>query len=298
MTETNDYWIIEDQFIFKSYFDFYIQNIIKLINYLQMIETNDYWIIEDQFIFKPQFDLPIDVYKNKISQYNKLVFSNYTDAHICIKTNNKYYYEYYNKYLLSKFNQKVDLPPNLVHINFGYFFNQKVDLPPNLVYINFGEYFNQKVDLPLNLVYINFGEYFNQKVDLPPNLIYLTFGHKFNQKVDLPLNIKYLKIDCNNKNLIDYLPDSIEELILDSNFDLELNDLPQSIKKIIFNSYTYIHELNCLPSNIEYIQLPQFYNKEIIKYPNKLKTIKCSNNYKYVDLLKEKGYEVLTFLKN
>jgi hypothetical protein len=27
MIEINDYWIIEDQFIFKTYFDFYIQNI-------------------------------------------------------------------------------------------------------------------------------------------------------------------------------------------------------------------------------------------------------------------------------
>jgi hypothetical protein len=35
-----------------------------------MIETDDYWIIDEQFIFKPHFDLSIDVYKNIISQYN------------------------------------------------------------------------------------------------------------------------------------------------------------------------------------------------------------------------------------
>jgi hypothetical protein len=109
------------------------------------------------------------------------------------------------------------------------------------------------------------------------------------------LDIKYLKINSNNKYLIDYLPDSIEELVLDCDFDLELNNLPQSIKKISFNSYNYNKELNCLPSNIEYIELPLFYSKVIVKYPNKLKTIKCFNEYKYITLLKEKGYEVLTF---
>jgi hypothetical protein len=106
------------------------------------------------------------------------------------------------------------------------------------------------------------------------------------------LGVIYLKINSNNKNLIDYLPESIEELVLDYNFDLELNDLPQSIKKISFNYSNYNKELNCLPSNIE---LPLFYNKEIVKYPNKLKTIKCFNEYKYIELLKQKGYEVLTY---
>jgi hypothetical protein len=239
-----------------------------------MIETNDYWIIEEQFIFKPHFDSSIDVYKNIISQYNKLIFSNYTDVDICIKTNNNFDSIFFNKYLGSKFNQKIDLPQNLTYINFGNNFNQKVDLPPNLVHINFGDCFNQQVDLPQNLVHIN-------------------FGYDFNQKINLPLDIIYLNINSNNKNLIDYLPDSIEELVLGFNFNLELNDLPQSIKKIIFYSYNYFYELNCLPSNIEYIQLPINYNKEIVKFPNKLKTIKCSNNYKYIDLLKEKGYEVL-----
>jgi hypothetical protein len=260
-----------------------------------MIETNDYWIIEDQFIFKPHFNLSIDVYKNIISQYNKLVFSDYDDVYACIKTNNEYDNKYSNNFIGSKFNQEVDLPLNLVHINFGYRFDQKVDLPPNLVHINFGCRFDQKVDLPSNLTHLTFGDYFNQKVNLPYNLKHLTFGYDFNQKVDLPLDIKYLKINSNNKNLIDYLPDSIEELVLDCDFNLELNDLPQSIKKITFYSNYYNKELNCLPLNIEYIQLPQTYDKEIIKYPNKLKTIKCSNKYKFINLLKEKGYEVLTY---
>ena len=317
-----------------------------------MIETKDYWIIEDQFIFKPHFDSSINVYKNIIQQYNKLVFSDYDDVYICIETNNKYDYEYSGNFIKSKFNhqvnlllnlthitfgfnfnsqvdlplnliylsfgfyfnsqvdlphnlthlifcgcfnQKVDLPPNLTYLSFATGFNQKVELPPNLVYINFGHYFNQEVILPSNLIHINFGDKFNQKVNLPPNLTHIHFGYYFNQKVDLPLGVIYLKINCNNKNLIDYLPDSIEELVLDEDFDLELNDLPQSIKKICFNCKFYNKELKCLPLNIEYIQLSINYNKEIVKYPNKLKTIKCSNKYKFINLLKEKGYEVLTY---
>ena len=96
-------------------------------------------------------------------------------------------------------------------------------------------------------------------------------------------------------NIIDYLPDSVEELILGYAFNLELNDLPSSIKKLVIYYVNYVHELNCLPNNLEYLELPERYDKEIKKYPKQLKTIKCNKDYKYIDEVKQNGFEIETY---
>ena len=52
-------------------------------------ETENYWIWKDNtLIFKPKFNKPLDNYINIIKNYDKLIFSNYCDIAICIKTNN------------------------------------------------------------------------------------------------------------------------------------------------------------------------------------------------------------------
>lgn len=72
---------------------------------------------------------------------------------------------------------------------------------------------------------------FNQPICLNDALTHLTFGIYFTQSVCL-LNITYLKIECNNLNLIDNLPNSLNKLVLGCCFNLQLNDLPNSIKHI------------------------------------------------------------------
>ena len=67
-----------------------------------------YWIYEDYFIFKPDFNEPIDNYIGIIKNYNKLIFSNYDDLEITIKTKNKYFHKYDKHYANSKFNQPVE----------------------------------------------------------------------------------------------------------------------------------------------------------------------------------------------
>ena len=87
---------------------------------------------------------------------------------------------------------------------------------------------------------------------------------------------------------MNYLPNSVEELELRGLFNLELNNLPASIKKIIFNEYSkYDIELNCLPSFVEYLQLP----KKILQFPMNLKTINCSKNYKFLSDLSNYNVE-------
>ena len=103
-------------------------------------------------------------------------------------------------------------------------------------------------------------------------------------------------------NIIDYLPDSVEELVLEWGFNLELNDLPSSIKKLIINSDDYVHELNCLPNNLEYLKLPNKYTKIFLKFtPLKyvilmIKLIFIKNNlYKVCMRLIYKGVNLLEF---
>jgi hypothetical protein len=65
----------------------------------------NYWIYEDYFIFKPEFNGSIDNYIDTISNLKILVFSNYNDPKLCIKTNNKYDPYCTDRYTGSKFNQ-------------------------------------------------------------------------------------------------------------------------------------------------------------------------------------------------
>ena len=74
------------------------------------METEDYWIYENKIIFKPNFSNKLDTYLDIISKYNELIFSNYNDYNITIKTNNKYYKKYHENYESSKFNQQVIIP--------------------------------------------------------------------------------------------------------------------------------------------------------------------------------------------
>jgi hypothetical protein len=223
-----------------------------------------YWIISDTIIFKPEFNETLDKYIEIISQYPKLIFSNYNDPKIAIKTNNVYdgEYRYFCNYSL--FNQPLGNSLsnliNLEQLTFGYKFNQQLD------------------KLLSNLI----------------NLKYLGLGYSFNLPLEIPYNIIKLSLDCSNQYIINNLPNNIEELYFGFFFDLELNDLPNSIKKIIFNKNSkYNRELNNLPTTLEYLELPSYYNKNISNIPSNLVTIKCSKNYNYIDDFN--GLNIITY---
>ncbi len=89
-------------------------------------------------------------------------------------------------------------------------------------------------------------------------------------------------MNSNSYNLIDNLPNSIEELEL-GYCNSPMNDLPTSIKIIKLNCDEYAHELNCLPISVEYLKLNEFYNKKISNIPKGLKKIVCSKNYQFIN---------------
>ena len=347
------------------------------------MEKKDYWIYENKIIFKPNFNAKLDDFIDIITKCNELIFSDYNDYNITIKTNNKYYEEYEQNYKLSKFNksviipknvthltlghkfnqqviipqsitnltfgnkfdkqviipqsitnltfgqdfnqpviiphnvihltfddkfnqqitipqnvthlffgenfnQQIIIPQNVTHLTFGLKFNQQIIIPENVTHLTFGEWFNQQVIIPQNVTHLTFGTCFNQQVIIPPSVTHLTFGYCFNKQINLP-NIKYIKLDCDNIDLIENLPNSVEEIEFGKYFSLELYNLPNSIKKISFDlNSKYDKELNCLSEFVEYIKLPNNYNKKIKKFPLNLKTIECNKNYKYIDDFKDK----------
>jgi uncharacterized protein YihD (DUF1040 family) len=261
-----------------------------------MIETEDYWIIENKFVFKPQFNESIDKYYNLIDKYDVLIFSNYDDANICIERNNLHCEQYYFKYFYSKFNQVIKLHANLTNLNFNHHFNQFVELPDTLIHLSFGWHFNQPIELVDNLTHLTFGNNFNQEVKLPLNLTHLTFGYYFNQKVNIPSKLKYLKLDMNDLYLIENLPNSIEELELNYHFDLELNNLPNSVRIIKFCKFSYYDkELNNLVDTIKILKLPMKYQKKIKNIPRGLKKIILSKDYAYIDDFKTFDIDLETY---
>ena len=70
-----------------------------------MIETNDYWIVENKFIFKPYFSKSLNSYIALISQYEHLIFSNYTDYVLCIELDNKFDDMYREQFKKSRFSK-------------------------------------------------------------------------------------------------------------------------------------------------------------------------------------------------
>ena len=72
-----------------------------------------------------------------------------------------------------------------------------------------------------------------------------------------------MSIVSNLQNLIENLPNTIEELELGPHFNLKLNDLPNSVKIIKIKNRNYNKELNCLPSNLELLELPKKYDLPI-----------------------------------
>ena len=116
----------------------------------------------DTIIFSPDFNDDLDI--GLISNYAKLIFSNYTLDNKLFKAyeNNDFHDNHFNGlyYKCSKFNQKVNnLPYSLTHITFSDDFNQKVnDLPQTITHLIFGWCFNQEVNkLPQNLIHLTFG---------------------------------------------------------------------------------------------------------------------------------------------
>lgn len=165
---------------------------------------------------------------------------------------------------------------------------ESIEIPNNITQLTYNS--NSFVILPNYLTHLILGNRFDHEINLPHTLTHLSLGEKFNKIITIP-NIIYLKLNCNNLNIIENLPDSIEELELGENFDLELNNLPTSLKKIIFDKRSrYNKELNNLPYSIEYLYLPHRYNKKIINIPNNLKIIYLNLNYNYINDFK--NYEL------
>ena len=89
---------------------------------------SNYWIYENKVIFKPNFNDKLDNYFDIISKYNELIFSNYDNYNITIKTNNIYCDEYAQNNKKSIFNQQVNLP-NIKYIGLDC---NNIDLIENL----------------------------------------------------------------------------------------------------------------------------------------------------------------------
>ena len=151
-----------------------------------------------------------------------------------------------------------------------------------LHYLTFGNGFNQPLRNSLDkltlLQHLTFGKEFNQPLSNSLNkltsLQYLALGYNFNQPLELPSNIKHLVLYCDNQNLINNIPNSIEELEFNGVFTLPLENLPNSIKKISFGNLSqYNCSLNNLPRSLEQLTLSTNYKIKLKNIPQNCKII-------------------------
>ena len=88
---------------------------------------------------------------------------------------------------------------------------------------------------------------------------------------------------CDNQYITYYLYNNIEKLKIYGT-NLNLDNLPNSIKKIYIEHYK--KESNNLLNSIEYLEL-KYYDLKIKKIPKNLETVKCDEDYKYIDDFKD-----------
>jgi hypothetical protein len=192
-----------------------------------------YQIVKQTVVFSWDFNQVLnDTILNDIVLCNKIIFNDYDDLDICLTTNNQYGNEYYllsnkhfNKYKLSRFNQRIDnLPSSITDLTLGFYFNQNIDnLPHGIRDLTLGSNFNQRLD------------------NLPSSIINLTFGQNFNQSIE-------------------NLPHSINKIIFKSYYDIEFN---QEIKKIPLN--LTLVDISEIPNRTHLKKLFEKFNIEIIE---------------------------------
>lgn len=234
----------------------------------------DYITKGDTIIFDPNFNKSIDI--NLLNSYNKVIFSNfelcddlfekYSESYCGIS--DKLTLENHDKlnFIGSKFNQPLELPPNVTHLILGLRYNLELNLPLNLTHLILGTKFNKYLELPSNLSHLTIGMNYEKYLLLPHNLTHLTLyckfllntnldsnithltlGSFFDQTINIPKSVKYLKFEFLNfkifgdeyknhgheklKNL-DKLHEGLEVLIFGRYLSTSLNNLPLSLKVI------------------------------------------------------------------
>lgn len=197
---------------------------------MDIITPENYKCVNDAILFCHTFNKNIDDnLLSLISNYKKLIFSNYESLKIAIKWNNKLHeIEDQNDYKRAKFNKSIKkLPSTLTYISLGDSFNNLINLlPRQLNYLNTGDNFNKKVDNLCQLKKVRLGNKFDKNIDyLPNSLNALSLGFTFNKKV-------------NN------LSTSLKKIKLGFYFDKPLIKLPKKLNKVVFiNSRFYNRKL-------------------------------------------------------
>ena len=174
---------------------------------------------------------------------------------------NDVYWIYEDKFIFKpEFNEPIDKYVDIIKNYSQLIFSNYDDLEICIETNNDYEFkYNHK------FIESRFNQQLSNELDNLTCLTHLTLGYYFNQSLEIPFNIKILTLECNNINLIENLPNSIEELNFNYNFELELNNLPNSIKIIRFDKESnYNKELNNLPKQLEILELPDKYNIDLI----------------------------------
>jgi len=192
---------------------------------------------------------------------------------------------------------------NITTVEFAKDFNAMVlpnTFPETVETIIFGENYNQQIMdgvLPSKLKKLVFGRYFNKPIAvniLPSSLEELQFGEEFQQVLSLDIlpksSLKKLTFlsGCYNKNLVNWIPESVNELILAHNTPnsgtpilLSVDKLPQSITTLILGDKQSIQSPSLIPSHIKHLRLGPCVEYDKLTSPSSLESLELSKHHNY-----------------
>ena len=156
---------------------------------------NNYWIVDGWLIFKPEFNEELTNYYGIINKYKKIMFSNYKDPSIAIKTNNKYS----NNLIQSKFNQEIFIPLNIKSLNMCCCNNQYLidNLHNNIEELIIVQTNLNLDNLPNSIKKLHIEDYNKELNNLPNSIEYLKLINYYLKIKKIPKNLKTIK--CNKK---------------------------------------------------------------------------------------------------
>lgn len=248
---------------------------------------------------------------------------NFSDIIIFTKYNPDYYYKIFLnfEYYLGSFsidececesscdNNKI-IPKQIDFSTYNFTeFIMKLELksdiifPKNIKLIKLAYSYNNDI---INLHetecnYFIMGCQFNKKILLPETIIFLEIGKKYNHSINLPHNLKFLVLGNNHNDIINYLPNNIENLILigfvKNKINFNFNDLPNIIKEIKFIdeniNLQHFENIKSIPENI--ITISYHFNiNNLYSYFVKMINLKILNNIALKKFFKFNNYNILT----
>jgi hypothetical protein len=261
---------------------------------VEYLKCNDVNYLDYEHIYNPNY------YVNNVDKKKKIrILQDVTETDLT---------EYVNLMKVSfnfEFNNKIQLPPNILHLELNMDLTQKIHIPPNIMYLKSGYCYNHplppllklhtlqiewnysfKITLPKSLKHLIWYNR-NELPKLPQGLTHLTFAYAKPCFEQFSNTLTHLSVKYLNTNII-YIPHTITHLTWNNEHKLPL--LSNNLTYLSLGDY-YSHKINILPDSLTHLLIGP--NVIINVFPAKLKYLKLLNKINRIQLSNRLEYLVI-----